>query len=121
MTKQILVGLEGSASGQTAIQLAIAPAQFHRQRDAAAEVLQQRSAPCALVGELALVDPPKPMRCVATAPDGAKSYDTIGIVNGSNWSASLISSSGDEAASGANYRQFETALKAVVNSDLRAR
>jgi hypothetical protein len=58
------------------------------------------------------------MRCVTTAPDGAKSYDTIGIVNGSHSSASLISSSSDEAASKANYRQFEAALKAVVNFGL---
>jgi hypothetical protein len=60
------------------------------------------------------------MRCVATAPDGS-SYDTIGIVNGSHSSASLISSSNDETASEANYRQFEATLRAVVNSDLGAK
>jgi hypothetical protein len=100
---------------------AIAPGQFRLQREMAAELLQERTAPCALVGALALGDAPKPMRCVATAPDGAKNYDTVGIVNGSNWSASLISTSRDEAASEASYRQFEAALKAVTNSDLRAR
>jgi hypothetical protein len=101
--------------------LAIAPGQFHRQRNAVAEVLQQRSAPCALVDAVLVPGALKPMRCVATGPDGAKSYDTIGIVNGSNLSASLISSSRDETASETNYRQFEAALKIVVNSELRAR
>ncbi len=100
---------------------AIAPGQFDRQRDAVAELVQQRSAPCALVDGAFDLAAPKPTRCVATAPDGAKSYDTIGIVDGSNWSASLISSSRNEAASGANYRQFEAALKAVVNSGPRAK
>jgi hypothetical protein len=64
------------------------------------------------------------MHCVATVPDGAKSYDTIDIisgVNGSDLSASLISSSSDATASEANYEQFEAALKAVVNPDLRAK
>ena len=59
------------------------------------------------------------MQCVATAPDGARSYDAVGIVNGSQSSASLISSSRDEAASEANYERFDTTLRAFVNSDPR--
>ena len=96
---------------------AIAPGQFHRQRDAAGEALQERPAPCAFVDGALRIGAPRPMHCVATAPDGSKSYDTIGIVNGSHLSASLISSSRDETASEANYGQFEAALKAVTNSD----
>jgi hypothetical protein len=98
---------------------AIAPGQLQRQRDTVAEMLQQRSAPCALFNAVLSLSAPRPMRCVATAPDGSKSYDTIGIVDGSNLSASLISSSRDETASETNYRQFEAALKAVVNSSPR--
>jgi hypothetical protein len=100
---------------------AIAPGQFHRQRKMVAELLQQPSAPCASVDGVRVLAAPTPTRCVATAPNGAKSYDTVGIINGSNLSASLISSSNDETASETNYRQFEAALKAVVNPDLRAR
>jgi hypothetical protein len=96
---------------------AIAPGQFHRQRDAVGEVLQERSAPCAFVDGVLRLGAPKPMRCVATAPDGSKSYDTIGIVSGSHLSASLISSSSDAMASEANFGQFEAAFKAVMNSD----
>jgi hypothetical protein len=100
---------------------AIAPGQFHRQRDAMAEALQQSSAPCAAVDGVLVLGAPKPMHCVAIAPDGSRTYDTIGIVNGSNLLASLISSSSDQTASEANYGQFEAALKAVTNSDLGAK
>jgi hypothetical protein len=84
-------------------------------------VLQQRSVPCALVDGAVVLGALRPMRCVAAAPDGSKSYDTVGIVEGSNLSASLISSSSDETASEVNYRQFEAVLKAVTNSDLPAK
>jgi hypothetical protein len=85
------------------------------------EILQERLAPCKFVNEPSFGGAPGPMHCVATAADGTKTYDATGIINGSNLSASLISSSGDEAASEANYRQFEAALKAVTNSDFRAK
>ena len=100
---------------------AIAPGQFHRQREMAAELLQESPAPCVFANGLALGAAPTPMRCVTTVPDGTKRYDTSGIVNGSRWSASLISSSSDEAASEANYRQFAAALGPVVNSGLGAK
>jgi hypothetical protein len=95
---------------------AIAPGQLRRQRELVGELLQERSAPCKFVDAATLGGAPRPMRCVAMAHDGSKSYDTAGIVNGSHSSASLISSSSDEAASEANYGQFEAALKAIVNS-----
>ena len=98
---------------------AIAPGQFHRQRGLVAELLQEHSTPCAPVYGAIRLAAPMPMPCVATAPDGSKSYETIGTVNGTNWSASLISSSSAEAASEANYRLFEAKLKAVVNSGPR--
>jgi len=96
--------------------LAIAPGQLHRQREMVAELLQESPAPCTFADGFAPGAAPRPMRCVTTAPDGAKSYDTIGIVNGSHSSASLISSSRDATASEVIYGQFEVALKAVVNS-----
>jgi hypothetical protein len=100
---------------------AIAPGQFHRQRELVAELLQEHSVPCAPVYGAIRLAAPMPMPCVATAPDGSKSYETIGTVNGTNWSASLISSSSDEAASEANYRLFEAKLKAVMNPGPRAK
>jgi hypothetical protein len=104
--------------------LAIAPGQLRRQREMVAELLQERSVPCIFVGRILRLGAPMRMHCVATASDGTKSFDTIDIIsgiNGSNLSASLISSSSDATASEANYERFETALKAVVNSDSRAR
>jgi hypothetical protein len=100
--------------------LAIPPGQLRRQRDMVAELLQERIVPCTFVDRIRLGAPMR-MHCVATAPDGTKSYDTIDIINGSNLSASLISSSDDATASERNFGQFEAALKAVVNSDLGAK
>ena len=100
---------------------AIFPGQLHRQRDTVGEILQERFAPCKFVDEPSFGGAQGPMHCVAAATDGTKTYDATGTINGSSLSASLISSSGDEAASEANYRQFEAALKTVVNSDLRAK
>jgi hypothetical protein len=100
------------------------PGQLRRQLDAMREMLQERLAPCTLVFDgisLPLSRVPGPMHCVATAVDGTKTYDAMGIINGSNLSVSLISSSNDQTASDANYRQFEAALKAVMNSDLGTR
>jgi hypothetical protein len=98
--------------------LAIAPGQVRRQREMVAELLQERIVPCTFVDRILRLGAAMRMHCVATAPDGTKSYDTIDIINGSNFSASLISSSNDEAASKANFRPFEAALKAAMNSDL---
>jgi hypothetical protein len=100
----------------------IAPGLLRRQRGAMAELLQERSVPCTLVFDgISLPPSPVPglLHCVATAVEGTKTYDSMGIVNGSNLSVSLISSSHDQTASDANYRQFEAALKAVMNSGLR--
>jgi hypothetical protein len=83
------------------------------------ELLQERPSPCTLVGEFSLGGAQRPTHCVATAPDGAKSYDTVGIVTGSHSSVSLISSSRDEAVSDANYGRFEPVLRTFINSDLR--
>jgi hypothetical protein len=98
---------------------AVVPGLLRRQRDAVGEMLQERLAPCEVVGGFPLV--PAPMHCVATASDGTKSYDTTGIIDGSKLSASLISSSSDEAASEGNYGQFEAALTSFTNSNLRAK
>jgi uncharacterized protein YfaP (DUF2135 family) len=100
---------------------AITPGQLRRQREAVAELPQERSARCTFAHRALVPGAPTPMRCVATAPDGSKSYDTGGIISGPNLSASLMSSSRDETASEANYVQFEAALKAVVNSGLPAK
>ena len=103
---------------------AISPGQLRSQRGAMGEMLQERLAPCTLVFDgisLPLSRVPGPMHCVATAVDGTKTYDAMGIINGSNLSVSLISSSNDQTVSDANYGQFEAALKAVMNSDLGTR
>jgi hypothetical protein len=100
------------------------PGQLRGQRGAMGEMLQERLAPCTLVFDgisLPLSPVPGLMHCVATAVDGTKTYDAMGIINGSNLSVSLISSSNDQTASDANYRQFEAALRAVMNSDLGTR
>jgi hypothetical protein len=98
--------------------LAIAPGQLHRQRDMVAELLQEPAVPCTYVDRILRLGAAMRMHCVTTAPDGAKSYDTIDIINGSDFSASLISSSEDATASEANFRPFDAALKAAMNSDL---
>jgi hypothetical protein len=100
----------------------IPPGLLRRQRSATAETLQEPSAPCTLVFDRISLPPPPvpgPMHCVATVVDGTKTHDAMGIINGSNLSVSLISSSSDQTASEANYRQFEVALKTVTNSGLR--
>jgi hypothetical protein len=102
---------------------AIFPGMLRRQRDTVGEMLQERSAPCTLVDGISLLlsRAPGPMHCIATAPDGTRTYDATGIIDGLNLSASLISSSRDEAASEANYGQFGAALKTLTNSDVRAK
>jgi hypothetical protein len=98
--------------------LAIAPGQLRRQREMVGELLQERVVPCTFVDRILRLGAAMRMHCVGTAPDGTKSYDAIDILNGSNFSASLISSSEDAMASEANFGLFEAALKAVMNSDL---
>jgi hypothetical protein len=100
----------------------ISPGLLRRQRGATEELLKEPSVPCMLVFDGISLSPstvPGLMHCVATAVDGTKTFDAMGIIDGSNLSVSLISSSRDQTASDGNYRQFEAALKAVMNSGLR--
>jgi len=96
---------------------AILPGQLRRQLDTIGAMFG-RSAPCTLVFDgisLPVSRVPGLMHCVATAVDGTKTYDAMGIIDGSNVSVSLISSSSDQTSSDANYRQFEAALKVAIN------
>ena len=100
--------------------------QFRRQQEMIVRTLEQRAAPGTHIDLIAVEGDnhaglPRlfKSRRIVTAPDGTKEYIISGLIIGSRFSSSLISSSSEEKANDTYYALFAVALTlaAQVNSN----
>ncbi|WP_156898739.1 hypothetical protein [Bradyrhizobium erythrophlei] len=91
---------------------AVFPGILRKQEAAASDILGE---PSKVFSPFAIDLSTGQMHGVAKLMDGSKAYYSFGDVDGSNWRASLSSSSRDETASQVNLEKFEAVLKSVRN------